>query len=139
MKTIQKTLICGALALAASTCNALARTNEISLDGTCNIFSIRFLDMSTATVKDTPSCSGTYGGGVIATPKNFSKAVVLALQDPSSPGVQWMLEISYPFVDGGTFRLYQTTDGSNFVDALDGTYSMPGTPGMGPKTSTSAT
>ena len=53
--------------------------------------------------------------------------------------MQWMLDIDYPFVDGGSFTLYQTTNGTNFVDALDGTYSMTGTPGMGPKTAKSAT
>jgi hypothetical protein len=71
--------------------------------------------------------------------KNSGHTLVMALQDPSSPGVQWMLEVAYPFVDGGPFTLYQTTNGTNFVDALDGTYSMTGTPGMGAKTAKSAT
>ena len=136
---MKKTLIWGALALAVSTCAANARTVEISLDGTCNVYSIRFMDTVSAAAQDTPSCSGTYGGGVIATVKNSGHALVLALQDPSSPGVQWMLNIDYPFVNGGDFTLYQTTDGTRFTDALDGTYSMVGTPGMGAKTSKSAT
>lgn len=136
---MKKTLIWGALALAASTCAANARTVEIHLDGTCNIYSIRFVDTVRVAVQDTPSCSGTYGGGVIGTVKNSGHTVVLALQDPSSPGVQWMLEVAYPFVDGGPFTLYQTTNGTNFVDALDGTYSMVGTPGMVAKTGKSAT
>jgi len=136
---MKKTLIWGALALAVSTCAAEARTVEISLDGTCNIYSIRFMDTVSASVQDTPTCSGTYGGGVIAVVKNSGHALVMALQDPSSPGVQWMLNIAYPFVDGGAFTLYQTTNGTNFADALDGTYSLVGTPGMGPKTSKSAT
>jgi len=136
---MKKTLIWGALALAVSTCAAEARTVEISLDGTCNIYSIRFMDTVSASVQDTPTCSGTYGGGVIAVVKNSGHALVMALQDPSSPGVQWMLNIAYPFVDGGAFTLYQTTNGTNFADALDGTYSLVGTPGMGPKTRKSAT
>lgn len=136
---MKKTLIWGALALAVSTCAANARTVEISLDGTCNIYSIHFMDTVSAAVQDTPSCSGTYGGGVIAVVKGFNKAVVMSLQDPSSPGVQWMLEVAYPFVDGGAFTLYQTTDGNNFADALDGTYSLVGTPGMGPKSGKSMT
>jgi len=136
---MKKTLIWGALALAVSTCAAGARTVEISLDGTCNIYSIRFVDTVSAGVQDSPGCSGTYGGGVIATVKNSGHALVLALQDPSSPGVQWMLNIDYPFVNGGDFTLYQTTDGTRFTDALDGTYSIVGTPGMGAKTRKSAT
>ncbi len=136
---MKKTLIWGALALAVSTCAAEARTVEISLDGTCNTYSIRFMDTVSAAVQDTPSCSGTYGGGVIAVVKNSGHALVMALQDPSSPGVQWMLNIDYPFVTGGDFTLYQTTDGTRFTDALDGTYSLVGTPGMGGKTAKSAT
>src|SRR3569832_62916 len=136
---MKKTLILGALALAASTCAANARIVEISLDGTCNIYSIRFVDTVAVAVQDTPSCSGTYGGGVIAAVKNSGHAVVLALQDPSSPGVQWMLNVDYPFVNGGSFTLYQTTDGTRFTDALDGTYSLVGTPGMGAKTAKSVT
>lgn len=136
---MKKTLIWGALAFSVSTCAANARIVEISLDGTCNIYSIKFMDTVSVAAQDTPSCSGTYGGGVIAAVKNSGHALVLALQDPSSPGVQWMLNIDYPFVNGGDFTLYQTTDGTRFTDALDGTYSMVGTPNMGAKSGKSAT
>ena len=136
---MKKTFVWGALALAVSTSAANARVVEISLDGTCNIYSIKFMDTVSAAVQVTPSCSGTYGGGVIATVKGFNKALVVALQDASNPGVQRMLNIAYPFVDGGSFQLYQTTDGTRFTDALDGSYSLVGTPGMGAKTAKSAT
>src|ERR1700733_10169041 len=129
---MKKTLIWGALALAASTCVANARTVDVHLNGTCNIYSIRFVSTVSAAIQDTPSCSGTFGGGVLGSVKGFNKAMVIAMQDPSSPGVQWLLDLAYPFVNGGAFTLYQTTDGVHFVDALDGTYSLPDTPSMEP-------
>ena len=62
---------------------------------------------------------------MLATTKVFGKTVILALQDPNNlPGVQLMLELSYPFTDGGKYTLYQTTDGVNFIDESDGSYSV---------------
>ncbi len=94
---------------------------------------------SSPRAQDTPSCSGNFGGGLVATVKGFGKSVDIALQDASNPGVQLMLELSYPFVTGGTFHLYQTTNGITFSDALDGTYSIDTAPERGEKSGVSAT
>ena len=60
--------------------------------------------------------------------KGFGKSVLLALQDPSQQGAQFMLELSYPLTPGGAFKLYQTNDGTHLNDALDGTYSVETSP-----------
>lgn len=137
---MKKILALGALALLASTGVACARGKvyDISLDGYCNIYHIQITGVLAA-AQDTPSCSGNFGGGLLATVKGFGKSVDIALQDQSSPGVQLMLELSYPFVTGGTFHLYQTTNGITFTDALDGTYSIDTAPERGEKSATSAT
>lgn len=127
-----------ALLLCASGAEARPRTTEISLDGYCNIYHVTISGVAAA-AQDTPSCSGNFGGGFVATVKGFGKSVDVALQDPSSPGVQLMLELSYPFVTGGTFKLWQTTDGINFQDMLDGTYSISTAPDRGAKSAKSAT
>jgi hypothetical protein len=131
-------LLALALVLCAGGASARPRVTEISLDGYCNIYHISISGVLAA-AQDTPSCSGTYGGGLAATVKGFGKSVDLALQDASNPGVQLMLELSYPFTTGGTFHLYQTTDGINFTDALDGTYSISTAPDRGAKSARSAT
>jgi hypothetical protein len=120
-------------ALAAFTCAADARPimKAIRLDGYCNVYSIT-MDKGIAWVQDTPTCSGNYGGGVVGSAKGFGKSINLALQNASSPGVQLYLVASYPFVTGGTFKLYQTTDGNNFVDEVDGTYTLDESPENGP-------
>jgi hypothetical protein len=133
-----------ALAAAALICSAGAslaksKTFAIGLDGFCDNYGVT-LSGTIAAAQDAPSCSGQYGGGLLATVKGFGKTVLLALQDPiNQPGVQVMLELSYPFTDGGTFTIYQTTDGVNFVDEFDGTYSVGRDAQRGEKNSRSIT
>lgn len=102
---------------------ARAAAFDLHLDGYCNIYHVT-LKQGLANAQDTPSCSGTFGGGLLGTVHLAGKTVVLAIQDAASPGVQRMLQLSYPFTGGGTFKLYETTDGTNFHLALDGTYSL---------------
>ena len=137
---MRRILALGAAALVASTGFASARgkTTDISLDSYCNIYHITITGVLVA-AQDTPSCSGNFGGGLLASVKGFGKSVDIALQDASNPGVQLMLELSYPFVTGGTFHLYQTTNGITFSDALDGTYSIDTSPERGEKSDRSAT
>ncbi len=131
---MRKILALGAAILLASAAAATAhgKVYEISLDGYCNIYNTQISGVLVA-AQDTPSCSGNFGGGLLATVKGFGKSADIALQDPSNPGVQLMLELSYPFVSGGTFHLYQTTNGITFTDALDGTYSLDTAPERGEK------
>ncbi len=137
---MRRILALGAAAFVASTglANARGRAADISLDSYCNIYHITVTGVLAA-AQDTPSCSGNFGGGLVATVKGFGKSVDIALQDASNPGVQLMLELSYPFVTGGTFHLYQTTNGITFSDALDGTYSISTAPERGEKSAVSAT
>ena len=118
-------LAIAALILAVSSTAAPARsvTTTVALDTSCDKFDVT-ITKANAVARDAPSCAGTYGGGLVATVKGFGKSVLLALQDSSQPGVQFMLELSYPFTDGGAFKLYQTTDGVRWDDALDGTYTV---------------
>lgn len=114
--------------LSASAVMARPVTTAIKLDGFCNIYSVT-VNQVLAKAQDTPSCTGTYGGGLVGATKTFGKSVILALQDQvGSPGVQMMLQLSYPFTPTGTFTIYQTTDGLTFQDMFDGTYEMDNAP-----------
>ena len=134
-----KRVLAAVAALVLTTVQADARgATEISLDGYCTIYHI-VQHGPLLSVQDTPSCSAAYGGGVIGSVKGDGKAAVIALQDPGFPGVQRMITLSYPYVNGGVFKLYETTDGTNFHLALDGTYSLHAAPEQGPKTDVSVT
>ena len=137
---MKRILALSAVALVALTglANARTRVFDISLDGYCNDYHIRMTGVLVA-AQDTPTCTGNFGGGFSSSIKGFGKTVEIALQDASSPGVQLFLALSYPFVTGGTFHLYQTTDGINFVDELDGTYSLDTAAERGEKSALSIT
>ena len=128
---MKKILAAAALAACMSGGAADAAAFDIHLDGYCNIYHVT-LKLGIANAQDTPSCSGTFGGGLLGTVHLDGKTVVLAIQDASSPGVQRMLQLSYPFTGGGTFKLYETTTGTNFHLALDGTYSLVAADEKGP-------
>jgi len=99
---------------------------EIGIDGFCNVYKVTY-NPSThlATAQDTPNCTGSYGGGVLAQTKSAGDVMLLAVQDQQNqPGVQIMLQLSYPFTTSGAVTIYQTTDGLTFTDAFDGTYTV---------------
>lgn len=129
---MKKILVSAALLTMLSASAVIARpatTTDIKLDGFCNIYSVT-VDHIMAKAQDTPSCTGTYGGGLVGVTKGFGKSVILALQDQNgSPGVQMVLQLSYPFTPTGTFTIYQTTDGQVFQDMFDGTYEVDSAPG----------
>ena len=133
MKTV---LALATAAFLCSTAGAMAggtKVYDIKLDGTCDIYHISVKGV-VAVAQDTPSCTGTYGMGLISSVKGFGKNIALALQDQSgSPGEQYVLELSYPVTASGTFTLYQTRNGVNYTDALDGTYTLDDKPGQAPK------
>jgi hypothetical protein len=106
-------------------------TVEVGIDGFCNVYRVTYSTRTgLATAQDEPSCTGTYGGGMLAQTKVAGDVMMLALQDQTNqPGVQVMMQLSYPFTPTGTVTIFQTTDGTTFSDAFDGTYTLQtGTP-----------
>jgi hypothetical protein len=100
--------------------SAHSKTTVIALDQSCDKFDVT-VTKDTAGALDAPSCAATFGGGIVG---KKDGALTLGLQDPSQPGVQFILELSYPLTDGGTFSIYQTTDGVRLQDMQDGHYSV---------------
>ena len=101
-------------------------TVDVGIDGFCNVYHITYNPKTgLATAQDTPSCTGTYGGGMLAQTKVAGDVMLLALQDQvNQPGVQMLVQLSYPFTPTGTVTIFQTTDGTTFTDAYDGTYTL---------------
>ena len=134
---MRKTLILGALALMASTTVASAVT-LVSLDGYCNQYAFRY-HTGQFTMKDT-GCSNAIGGGLLGSIHGEGKAAVMALTDPGNPTTQFVFKFSYPFVTGGTWTLYSTSNGTSLTTVLSGNYTIPnaGEPSLkGPKSVTS--
>lgn len=111
------------LACSLTAAAAAPRTYVIKLNDTCDTFEVKVTGV-TATALDAPSCASTYGGGLVGSVKGAGKTLVLALHDPSQPGVQFMLQLAFPLIQGGAYKLYSTNTGQTLTDALDGTYSV---------------
>jgi len=131
MKNVLVIAAAATAALLYTTGSALARhhhpvVTEIGIDGFCNVYKVTYNPRThLATAQDTPNCTGTYGGGVLAQTKTAGDVMLLAVQDQQNqPGVQIMLQLSYPFTTSGAVTIYQTTDGLTFTDAFDGTYTV---------------
>lgn len=118
---MRKILLVGALALTASSGAAQAVT-KISLDGYCNVYSIRN-QTGTMAMKDT-GCSNAIGGGFLTTIKTQGKTAVFGLHDPGNGDVQFVFQFSYPFVTGGTWSLFSTADGLHLNPVLSGQYTI---------------
>jgi hypothetical protein len=122
---MKRILLLSAAALLFSVTASIAkpRLTVIKLNETCDTFDVS-ISGTTAWALDAPSCAATYGGGLVGAVKGFGKSVILALHDPSQPGTQFVLELAYPFIQGGAYKLYSTNDGQSLMDALDGTYTV---------------
>ncbi len=127
------------LALAAGLLVALTvaapakpKTEVISFDGHCDVITLH-IGKGLVAGADDPDCSAQFGGGLIGKVRGFGNAIVAGVQSPSVPGVQFVLQIAYPLVTGGTWNLYTTADGVTINKVESGTYSVQGTPAAGPK------
>jgi hypothetical protein len=119
---MRKVFWIGALVLLASTAAASAAT-IVALDGFCNAYAVRN-DHGTISVKDT-ACSEGFGAGFLASIKSEGKTLVVGLQDPANPHTQFVFKFSYPLITGGTWSLYDTTDGVHTVPLVSGNYTLP--------------
>ncbi|HTU00140.1 MAG TPA: hypothetical protein VMF58_18975 [Rhizomicrobium sp.] len=120
-----KAMFGGIAGLLLSAAAASAATH-IALDGYCNNYAIRHGEFNHYAIKDT-GCSAGFGGGLLGSIKGVGKQLILALQDPSSNHTQFEFIFSYPLVTGGSWELYDSTDGVTFNALAGGTYTV-GTP-----------
>jgi hypothetical protein len=125
-------LAAGVLLAFTSVAYAKTKTEIISLDGHCDVITIH-ISKSLIAGADDPACSAQFGGGLIGKVKGFGNAIVAGVQSPAAPGVQFVLQISYPLITGGTWNLYDTTDGVTLSQIETGTYSVSGAAAHGAK------
>jgi hypothetical protein len=129
-------LALAAAALVATAGAASAKTTVISLDGHCDVITIR-VNKSLVTGVDDPSCVTEYGGGAVGKVKGFGDTIVAGVITPNAPGEQFVFQVSYPLITGGTWSLYGTADGVTLTKLKAGTYTVEGTPAHGMKGTTS--
>ena len=62
--------------------------------------------------------------GVIAKAKGGERAVIASIQVLDQPDSQFLLQVSYPLVNGGGWTMYYTKDGYTMKEYQSGTYSV---------------
>jgi hypothetical protein len=120
MKTL---LALGTAALVLSSAAASAKTYSISLNGHCDVIT---LDVKKTLVagSDDADCEAGFGGGLIGKVKNFGDAIVAGVQFSAKAGDQFVFEISWPLATGGSWNLYETSDGVTLTEVETGTYTV---------------
>ena len=62
--------------------------------------------------------------GVIAKTKGEGRSIIASVQVNNRPGDQFLLKLSYPLVDGGTWSAFYTSDGYTMKLYKSGTYTV---------------
>ena len=120
-----------ATAVVLSSAPAMALSATISIGGHCNVLSVRVQPGSLVAAQEHDACTQIIGEGFVGTVQHQRRATI-AYTDPSLPGDQLTLLLQYPFVSGGTWVLYVTTDGKTMSAIDDGTYTVGSSAASGP-------
>ena len=119
-----------ALVALSGAAQAKTKTEMVSLDGHCDVLTLR-IDKGVVAGTDDPNCATGFGGGFIGKVKGFGNAIVAGVQFSQQPGAQVVLRLAYPLVTGGNWDLYATTDGVTMTELESGTYTLEGTAAKG--------
>ncbi|HVZ91562.1 MAG TPA: hypothetical protein VG843_07925 [Rhizomicrobium sp.] len=125
--------LAAAILLAAPSA-ANARNVAINLDGFCDLVAFEVETPVVVGVTD-DSCEAGVFVGAIAKVKGMDREVVLAsLAFKNRPGRPYVLQVDYPFKDGGVWSIFYTKDGNAVSPFATGVYKVWG-PGAAPKPS----
>ena len=121
-----------ALLALSGAAQAGTKTEIVSLDGHCDVLTLKIAKGVVAGTDD-PACAAGFGGGYAGKVKGFGGAIVAGVQFALAPGKQYVLRLAYPLVTGGAWDLSVTTDGVTLTKFEQGTYTVGGTADKGPR------
>ena len=133
-----KRLAAAAAVLLPLGCNvASAKTFTISYDTFCNTGTIKLTSKVVVAYKETTasgSCQNVIGAGAKANTKVQAikgNWLIIGELNDQYPGEEDLMLLQYPLVTGGTWLLYDTTDGDTTTFVNSGTYTIGGTAAKG--------
>ncbi|MBV8799755.1 MAG: hypothetical protein JO208_08115 [Alphaproteobacteria bacterium] len=68
--------------------------------------------------------TGNFIGAIGTLRRASARSVIASIQMRDQPDSQFLLEVSYPLVSGGTWSMYYTTDGYQMKLYQSGTYKL---------------
>lgn len=121
---------------------ASAKTASISFDGLCDGMDIIVNKASNTALETGNGCDegAHFGAGTIGKIKDRGKTVTFGVNLSGKGGgaYQYIYVVDYPFVTGGSWSNFYTTDGKTLSRISTGTYTVGGTPHRGPRGSRSS-
>ena len=124
MKTI---LAVTAAVIIASTGVAAAKTKTsvISLGGKfCVTATVNVSKGVAITANENDTCQTYIGEGFVGVVKGQGKVAVIGGQSNKFPGDEITINLQYPFVTGGAYTVYDTSDGVTMSVLGSGTYTV---------------
>jgi hypothetical protein len=124
---MKKILMLAAASLLAFGGTAIAKTKSyvISLSAplACVVANINVTGTQVA-ANENDDCQQFIGGGLIGKVKRSGKQAVIGGFSNLIPGAELVISLDYPFVSGGNYTVYGTSDGVTLNKVGSGTYSV---------------
>jgi hypothetical protein len=107
-----------------------AQTANVSLDALCNVFTITTQDAGhlAAAIETDPDgrCETFLGEGRVARTKDLGRIADVSGNFNSNASAVFTIDVQFPFVTGGAWQEYETTDGVHMQFVTSGTYTVLG-------------
>jgi hypothetical protein len=122
------TVVAAALPLLISgAAHAKFKSTSISIDNFCDVYTVSVQDKTLAAAVETDpdgTCNTFLGGGSIAKLKGLGRVAQIGGNFSSNASLVFVVDFQYPFVTGGAWNMYATSDGSVMQTITSGTYTV---------------
>lgn len=111
--------------LASGGASAKTQSYTISLGGQFCVVANVNVKGTQVTANENDSCQAYVGGGFLATiTKKGGKQAIIGGVSNQFPGAEVVINLSYPFVTGGSYSVYATGDGVTLTKVGSGNYTV---------------
>lgn len=124
---MKKILVLAAASLLVFGGSAVAKTKKyvISLSGTLSCVTANVSVKGTqVAANENDDCQNFIGGGLIGNVKKMGNQAIIGGISSAIPGAELVISLDYPFVTGGKYTAYGTSDGKSLATVDSGTYTV---------------
>ena len=121
MKRVLTLAVAGMLMSAGS---ATAKTAVISLGSPFCVTANVTIKGQALTANESDGCQTFIGAGFVGKVKKIGTQAIIGGTSTQFPGDEMVISLDYPFVTGGNFTVYRTSDGVVLKTVGSGTYTV---------------
>jgi len=124
MKKILVAAAAASLLLSAGSALAKSKSYVISLgDPFCVVANVTVTGQQLA-ANENDACQTFIGGGFVGSVKRVGRKAIIGGISSAIPGAEIVISLDYPFVTGGNYTVYGTSDGKSLNAVGSGTYTV---------------